>query len=209
MSGEYVAWWNRFDQRSNRQRLKETAVLEIGMIGLGRMGGNMAQRLLMAGHQVHAFDQNANALDSSVALGASGAKSVADLVSQFGAATRGLAHVAGRRCHRIMYERPGRIAVGRGRHHRRWQRELSGKHCAGGRCCRSVASNCSTRGPAVVSGGLTEGYSLMVGGDEDAFRRLEPIFQAWPREPDRGYSRVARPAPVISPRWFTTAWNTV
>ena len=56
--------------------------MEIGMIGLGRMGGNMAQRLLMAGHQVHAFDQNAAALDSSVTLGASGAKSVADLVSR-------------------------------------------------------------------------------------------------------------------------------
>ena len=102
------------------------------MIGLGRMGGNMAQRLLMAGHQVHAFDQNSNALDSSVALGASGAKSVADLVSQLAATTRRMAHVAGRRCHGIMYERPGRIAVGRGCNHRRRQRELSGNIAPGG-----------------------------------------------------------------------------
>jgi 6-phosphogluconate dehydrogenase len=38
--------------------------------------------------------------------------------------------------------------------------------------------------------GLTEGYSLMVGGDEQVFRRLEPIFQALAPGPDRGYSRV-------------------
>ena len=38
--------------------------------------------------------------------------------------------------------------------------------------------------------GLTEGYSLMVGGDRDVFLRLEPIFQALAPAPDRGYSRV-------------------
>ena len=38
--------------------------------------------------------------------------------------------------------------------------------------------------------GLAEGYSLMVGGDEEAYRRLEPVFQSLAPAPDRGYGRV-------------------
>ena len=38
--------------------------------------------------------------------------------------------------------------------------------------------------------GLAEGYSMMIGGDEAAFRRLEPIFQSLAPGPDRGYGHV-------------------
>ena len=163
--------------------------MEIGMIGLGRMGGNMAQRLLMAGHQVHAFDQNSNALDSSVALGASGAKSVADLVSRL-AAPRAvwLMLPAGDVTESCMNDLAELLSDG--------DAIIDGGN-ANYRETLRRGEMLSQRGihllDAGTSGGiwgLTEGYSLMVGGDETVFRRLEPIFQALAPGADRGYSRV-------------------
>ena len=52
------------------------------MIGLGRMGANMTQRLLLAGHQLVVYDQNADAVAASGAGGAAAAASVADLVNK-------------------------------------------------------------------------------------------------------------------------------
>ena len=51
--------------------------MEIGMIGLGRMGGNMAQRLLKGGHSVVAYDPNEDAVKAAEHNGAKGANSVA------------------------------------------------------------------------------------------------------------------------------------
>ena len=47
--------------------------MEIGMIGLGRMGGNMAERLLRGGHRVVAYDPNEAAVEASVQQGVTGA----------------------------------------------------------------------------------------------------------------------------------------
>ena len=59
--------------------------MKLGMIGLGRMGGAMAQRLMAAGHQVVAYDQSSEAVDSVVASGADGAESLEDVVGQLDA----------------------------------------------------------------------------------------------------------------------------
>lgn len=56
--------------------------MEIGMIGLGRMGGNIARRLMRPDHRCVVYDQNPAAVAALVADGAKGAGSVADLVSQ-------------------------------------------------------------------------------------------------------------------------------
>ncbi|TAK69358.1 MAG: 6-phosphogluconate dehydrogenase, partial [Dehalococcoidia bacterium] len=56
--------------------------MEIGMIGLGRMGANMTQRLVEGGHRVVVTDLNPAAVAASVAIGASGAPSLAELVKQ-------------------------------------------------------------------------------------------------------------------------------
>ena len=53
--------------------------MEIGMIGLGRMGGNMAQRLLKDGHRVVTYDRNADAVSASQAQGAVGSSSLEHL----------------------------------------------------------------------------------------------------------------------------------
>jgi 6-phosphogluconate dehydrogenase len=56
--------------------------MEIGIIGLGRMGGNMAQRLLKGGHTVVAFDFSAATVENAVQQGALGAKDLKDLVAK-------------------------------------------------------------------------------------------------------------------------------
>ena len=56
--------------------------MQLGMIGLGRMGGNMTTRLLQGGHQLVAFDPNPEAVKTAAASGARPATSLADLGSQ-------------------------------------------------------------------------------------------------------------------------------
>ena len=54
--------------------------MEIGMIGLGRMGGNMVQRLLNGGHRVVTYDRSAEAVAASQSQGAVGVSSIEELV---------------------------------------------------------------------------------------------------------------------------------
>ena len=56
--------------------------MDIGMIGLGRMGANMTQRLLDGGHRVVVSDLNAEAVAASAKAGAVAASSLADLVAK-------------------------------------------------------------------------------------------------------------------------------
>src|SRR6266542_592321 len=56
--------------------------MELGMIGLGRMGANMTERLVMGGHRVISFDRSAEAIQRVVDIGAVGAHSLADFVKQ-------------------------------------------------------------------------------------------------------------------------------
>jgi len=56
--------------------------MQIGMIGLGRMGANMVRRLMKAGHQCVVYDRSAEAVAQLAAEGAAGAASVADLVAR-------------------------------------------------------------------------------------------------------------------------------
>ena len=56
--------------------------MELGMIGLGRMGGNMAQRLVIGGHRVVTYDQDTDAVTASADFGGEGAGSLEDMVSR-------------------------------------------------------------------------------------------------------------------------------
>ena len=58
--------------------------MRIGMIGLGRMGGNMARRLIAGGHEIVAFDRDTAAVEKLVADGAEGASSLEDLHGKLG-----------------------------------------------------------------------------------------------------------------------------
>ena len=56
--------------------------MQMGMVGLGRMGGNMAERLMKNGHKVVVYDRNAETVATYAGKGATGAASIADFVSK-------------------------------------------------------------------------------------------------------------------------------
>src|ERR1700759_3001185 len=59
--------------------------MQLAMIGLGKMGGNMVERLRNGGHDVVVYDRSADAVAASVARGARAAKDLADVVGQLAA----------------------------------------------------------------------------------------------------------------------------
>src|SRR5688500_7672440 len=56
--------------------------MQLGLIGLGRMGGNMARRLMAGGHEVVAWDRSADAVNTLASDGATGASSLDDAISR-------------------------------------------------------------------------------------------------------------------------------
>src|SRR5213082_19645 len=56
--------------------------MQLAMIGLGRMGGNMVRRLLQGGHEVVVYDRSSEAIQAHVQLGAKGARDLADVCRQ-------------------------------------------------------------------------------------------------------------------------------
>ena len=59
--------------------------MELGMIGLGRMGGNMAQRLVNGGHRVVTYDRDSETVIASAGFGGEGASSLEEVVSRLSA----------------------------------------------------------------------------------------------------------------------------
>ena len=159
------------------------------MIGLGRMGANMTQRLLSGGHTVIVYDQNAEAVASSASGGAIAAQSAADLVSRLSAPRAVWVMLpAGAVTDSVIDELGGLLDAG--------DAVIDGGN-ANYKDTLRRGENLSALGihllDAGTSGGvwgLVHGYSLMVGGDRDAYHRLEPIFQTLAPGEDKGYSHV-------------------
>ena len=163
--------------------------MELGMIGLGRMGGNMTQRLLRAGHRVVVYDPQVEAVHSLTKEGAAGADSLHDLIEQLtppravwvmvpaGEATASAIDTLADSLS------PGDTVIDGG----------NSNYKDSIRRAETLAGKGLSFLDAGTSGGiwgLAEGYSMMIGGDEAAFRRLEPIFQSLAPGPDRGYGHV-------------------
>ena len=66
--------------------------MQLGMVGLGRMGANMVRRLLTNGHECVVFDMSPKAVEELVDEKALGSSSLADLVQKLNEAARRLAH---------------------------------------------------------------------------------------------------------------------
>ena len=159
------------------------------MIGLGRMGGNMAQRLLLAGHRIVAFDQDREAIHAASSAGAEAAGSLEDLVSQLsipravwlmlpaGDVTEGTVDVL------VPLLSPGDVVLDGGNAYYKDTMRRGEKLAAHGLELMDVGTSGGVWG-------LSQGYSLMVGGSSSAFARLEPVFQALAPASDRGYSHV-------------------
>ncbi len=163
--------------------------MELAMIGLGRMGLNMARRLLRGGHRVVVHNRSDGPAEAAVADGAERARSIAEVATKLkapraawvmlpsGDPTEGMVHAL------LDVLSPGDTIVDGGNSDYRDSIRRAGI--------------VGTRGLHLVdvgtSGGiwgLTEGYSLMVGGDEDAVRRLAPALETLAPGADRGWGRV-------------------
>ena len=163
--------------------------MEFGMVGLGRMGGNMAQRILRSGHRVVAYDPQAEAVQAFAGEGGVGASSLANLVEQLQPPRAVWVMVpAGGPTESTIDTLTNTLSAG--------DAIIDGGNSNYKDSVRR-ASALAERGlsflDAGTSGGiwgLAEGYSMMVGGDPATFQRLEPIFQALAPAPDRGYGHV-------------------
>jgi 6-phosphogluconate dehydrogenase len=148
--------------------------MQLGMVGLGRMGGNMVQRLLKGGHRCVVFDSSAANVASSVDKGAEGARSIAELVTRLTPPRIVWMMVPAPAVDSVLGEvsphlHAGDIVVDGGNTH--YVDDIR------------RAEELQPRGiqyvDAGVSGGiwgLERGYCLMVGGERAIFSHLEPIF---------------------------------
>jgi 6-phosphogluconate dehydrogenase len=163
--------------------------MQLGMIGLGRMGANMAQRLHDAGHEVIGFDPQDDARRRFEQGGARSAASLADLAKSLSAPrVLWLMVPAGQAVDdtiaalRALLQSGDIVVDGGNSNYKdtlRRARELAadGVHYL----------DCGTSGGVW---GLKEGYSLMIGGDADACERLRPVFEALAPARDSGWGRV-------------------
>jgi 6-phosphogluconate dehydrogenase len=149
--------------------------MQLGMIGLGRMGANLVRRLIRDGHRCVAYDVNADVVKSLAAEGATGAESLADFVAKLEAPRNIWIMVPAGIVQRTLDElRPlleaDDIVIDGGNSYyrdditRAADLKRNGIHYV----------DCGTSGGVW---GLDRGYCLMIGGDDAAVRRLNPLFK--------------------------------
>ena len=149
--------------------------MELGIVGLGRMGANMARRLMRDGHKIVAYDVNPEAVAALAGEGAQGASSVQDLVSAMTAPRSVWVMVpAGEITESTVEEMAGALESGDaiidgGNSYYRDDIRRAAK--VGERGIDYV--DCGTSGGVF---GLERGYCLMIGGPDRAVERLDPIF---------------------------------
>jgi 6-phosphogluconate dehydrogenase len=163
--------------------------MDLGLVGLGKMGGNMALRLLRAGHRVVVHDHSAENVRRLAGHGAIPAESLAGLVRALPTARAvWLMIPAGEPVDRAIADltdllTPGDTIIDGGNS---WYKDTIRR-----------AASLKNRGLHLVDSGtsggiwgLENGYSLMIGGDAEPVRRLTPIFQALAPAADRGWGHV-------------------
>lgn len=163
--------------------------MELGMIGLGRMGANMVERLTAAGHQLVVYDQQPAAVERVSKGGAKGASSLAGLVQAL-ATPRAiwLMVPAGAPTDQTLSAllpllAKGDIVVDGGNSN--YRDTL--------RRAEELARHGVDLVDSGTSGGIwgrTEGYALMIGGRKESVDRLRPIFESLAPAKDKGWGHV-------------------
>jgi len=150
--------------------------MQLGMIGLGRMGANMARRLMRGGHQCVVYDRSPDAVKALAAEGATGADSLAALVKGLSKPRAVWVMVpAGAPTEATVTElagvlEPGDTVIDGGNTF--FKDDIRRAH--------ALAPRQITYVDAGTSGGvfgLERGYCLMIGGDAAVVQRLDPIFK--------------------------------
>ncbi len=149
--------------------------MQIAMIGLGRMGANMVQRLMQGGHECVVYDNHPEAVESLVKQGATGASSLEDLTKKL-------------KTPRAVWLMVPAGAVDKTVEDLRPHLQAKDVIIDGGnshyvddlRRAKAVAESGLDWVDVGVSGGvfgLKRGYCLMIGGKEEAVQLLDPVFK--------------------------------
>ena len=151
--------------------------MKLGMIGLGRMGGNMARRLIRAGHEIVAFDRDPKAVAALAEEGATGVASLTELAAELPSpAVYWVMLPAGEITDGAMREiaevaKPGDIVIDGGNSF--WKHDLERSKFLTERGLHFIDVG--------VSGGvwgLDRGYCMMIGGPKEQVDMLDPVFNA-------------------------------
>jgi len=163
--------------------------MELGMVGLGKMGGFMTERLLRGGHRVVAYDRTPSVVQGLVGKGARGADTLDKMVAQLKAPrVVWLMVPSGAPVDQTIEQLLAHLAEG--------DTIIDGGNSYYKDTMRRGAALAQKKINFVDSGtsggvwGLKEGYSMMVGGDAELIKRISPIFQTLAPGPDKGWGRV-------------------
>lgn len=163
--------------------------MQLGMIGLGKMGANMTRRLLEHGHEMIVTDLSAEAVQEAVQAGATGANNLQDLIQKLtlpravwvmvpsGKATESTLDALGDALS------AGDIVIDGGNSN--YKDTLRQGEALKGKGIHLV--DVGTSGGVW---GLKEGYSMMVGGDKSAVEHITPILKSLAPAPDQGWGHV-------------------
>lgn len=163
--------------------------MELGMVGLGKMGGFMVERLMQGGHRVVGFDRDPAVVQGLVGKGAVGADSLDKMIAQLKAPRIVWLMVpSGAPVDQTIDQLTPHLAAG--------DTIIDGGNSYYKDTVRRGAALAQKKINFVDSGtsggvwGLKEGYSMMVGGDAELIKRISPIFQTLAPGPDKGWGRV-------------------
>jgi 6-phosphogluconate dehydrogenase len=160
--------------------------MRIAIIGLGKMGGNMARRLLRGGHEVVAYDRDAATTEKLVADGAIGAGSLEDVAKKLSPPRVAWVMVpAGAITEETLFAlakhlEPGDVLVDGGNSNFRDSMRRASALAASGLRFLDVGTSGGVWG-------LENGYALMVGGDEEAYAIARPALETLAPKNGLGY----------------------
>ena len=159
--------------------------MKLGMIGLGRMGGNMAERLIIGGHQIVAYDSDDLAVAALTEKGASAAQSLSDVVSQLNPPRTVWVMVpAGDITENTLTDfieilDPGDTLIDGGNSN--YKQSIQRAENA-----RQYGIDFLDSGTSGGVWGLSNGYCLTIGGNRQAYDRNRPIFQTLAPDDSKG-----------------------
>ena len=160
--------------------------MRLGMIGLGRMGGSMAERLILGGHELVVYDVNVQPIEYMKSQGATGTASIKELVDNLTSPKIIWIMVPqGKPTDEVIdelipYLDSGDILIDGGNANYKDTQIRSEKLAA-------YDINLIDVGISGGVWGLSDGYSLMVGGHKEIFSYIEPILKTLAPNPTLGY----------------------
>lgn len=163
--------------------------MEIGMIGLGKMGGNMVRRLLLGGHRVVAYARSEESIEAAETYGAEGARSLEEVVSKLGAPRAIWIMIpAGAPTETTVQTlsemlAPGDIVIDGGNSNYKDSIRRA-------ETLKDKGIHFVDVGTSGGVWGLEEGYSMMVGGDDQAVNFIRPVLETLAPAPDKGWGHV-------------------